>query len=220
MDFKRRCSMIVDFKKNSSVKFLKRPKIFYPLLLLCIVASVLFLDKPFALFFVAFRSDWTDLLSSLLHLFTPYLTLIVLPCLFFFARFLQRRERKSRKLWYLSFATAVPLLVASILTVVFGRASPERLFMHNEMPFHLFDWDPAFRSFPSLLSCNIAAWGTALSRIYPKRSLRFSLGGFFVGLLPAALTTCFFSDALAGIAIGSILAGMVFTVMRRELSFS
>ncbi len=216
--------MIVDFKKKPFVKstrlFLSRPKILYPLLVVCIVALYFFLDKPFALFFLSTKSDWQDLLFLINGLMNPFLSLVLLPSLFFFVRFLQRRERKSRKLWYLCFATSISILLASFLSVTFGRATPERLLLQNEMLFRFFEWNPSFRSFPSISSCNIAALATGLALLSPKHSFKFYTIGIMLGFVPALLTICFLSDAFAGICIGMILAKAIYKVMRRELSFS
>lgn len=216
--------MIVKFKKKSLFKpskyFLEHPKVLLPLLAICIVASYFFIDKPFALFFASFKTDWMDILSLINSLMTPFFTLLLFPFLFFFIRFVQRKERKSRKLWYLCFATALPIFAASFLNVIVGRSNPEWLFTHKEEIFRLFGWNPSFHSFPSVTSCNIAAIGAGLCLLYPKKSLNFLIIGILGGMIPALLNFCFVSDALAGICIGMLLARVIFRTMRKELSFS
>lgn len=219
--------MIVKFKKPKTSKISKisklplhNPKIFYPLLAALIVACALFLDKPFALFFSSFQSDWKDLLVLVNSIMNPYLSLLLFPTLFFFVRFVQRKERKSRKLWYLSFATALPLFLTSFLQVLFGRSNPDWFFTHKEIIFRFFEWNSSFHSFPSSTACNIAGIGSALAYVYPKYSARFFLGGTLLGLVPAVLNACFLSDSLAGICCGVLLSMFIYKTMRKELSFS
>lgn len=216
--------MIIEFKKNPFLKpsrfFRENSKVFYPLLIFCIVASYFFIDKPFALFFSSFKSDWLDILFLVNSLMNPFFTLLLFPTLFFFARFIKKKERKSRKLWYLCFATALPIFLATFLTIIVGRSTPAWLFIHKEMIFRFFEWNPSFHSFPSTTSCNIGALGAALCYLYPKQSYKFFPLGILVGMIPALLTLCFVSDALAGMCIGMLLARTVFKLMRKEISFS
>lgn len=216
--------MIIEFKKKSLLKpskfFLERPKLLLPLLGICIVASYFFIDKSFALFFATHKNEWMDILYLINSLMTPFFTLLLLPFLFFFVRFLQRKDRKSRKLWFLCFATALPIFFASFVGVIIGRSNPEWLFLHKEMAFRFFQWNSTFHSFPSITSCNIAALGAGLALVYPKQSLKFFFAGLLGGMIPAVLTLCFVSDALAGIFIGMLLARAVFRAMRKEISFS
>ncbi|MES2199311.1 MAG: phosphatase PAP2 family protein [Chlamydiota bacterium] len=216
--------MIIEFKKNSFLKpsrfFRENSKIFYPLLIVFIVASYFFIDKSFALFLSSFKSDWLDILFLVNNLMNPFFTLLLFPFLFFFIRFVQRKERKSKKLWYLSFATALPIFAATFLAIIVGRSTPAWLFIHKEMIIRFFQWNPSFHSFPSVTSCNIGALAAALCYLYPKHSYKFFFLGVFVGMIPALLALCFVSDALAGICIGMLGARLVFKIMRRELSFS
>jgi hypothetical protein len=215
--------MIIEFKKNPFHKpsrFLREnSKIFYILLAICIVASYFFIDKPFALFFISCKSDWFDILLLINSLMTPFFTLLLLPSLFFFVRFVRRKERKSRKLWYLSFATAIAIFAASFLSVLVGRANPAWFVIHKEMIFRFFEWNGSFHSFPSTTACNAGALGAALCYLYPKQSYKFFIASILIGMIPAVLTLCFVSDALAGLCVGMIFARIVFKVMRKELSF-
>lgn len=216
--------MIIEFKKNQHLKpsrfFRENYKIFYPLLIVCIVACYFFIDKPFALFFSSFKTDWLDILSLINNLMNPSFALLVFPSLFFFIRFVQRKERKSKKIWYLSFATAIPILLVTFLNILVGRSSPSWLLAHNEMIFRSFQWNPSFHSFPSTTSCNIGAIGAALCYLYPKHSYKLFPSSIVLGIVPAVLSTCFLSDALAGTCIGMLLARGVFKLMRKEMSFS
>lgn len=216
--------MIIEFKKNPFLKpsrfFRENAKIFYPLLAICIVASYFFIDKSFALYISSFKSDWIDILFLINNLMNPFFTLLLFPFLFFFTRFIRKKERKSRKLWYLSFATALPIFLTSFLAIIIGRSNPNWLILHNEMIFRLFQWNPSFHSFPSATSCNIGALGAALCYLYPKQSLKIFPLTILIGFIPALLALCFLSDALAGISIGMLLARAIFKIMRREISFS
>jgi|GEM_PF-2839810 len=216
--------MIIKFKKPKPFKlstlFFESPKIVYPAILLLILASYFFLDKPFAIFFTSLPSEVRDILGLFNTLLTPFFTLLLFPFLFFFVRFIQRKERKSRKLWYITYATALSIFLGSILQVIVGRSCPGWFFAHGEMTFRLFQWNPEFHSFPSITSCNIGALTTAFGCLYPKHSTKLFFVGMVAGTIPAVLSFCFIGDAFAGICIGMIVAVAVFKAMRREMSFS
>lgn len=211
--------MIIDFKKNKPSQFFsKNPNVLYGTFFLLIVASYLFLDKSFALFTQTLGPDIKGVLSPLNGLMDPFFAALLLPFLYFFVRFIQKREKKSRKFLYVSLTTTLAIFAAKILQVLIGRSSPDWLFFHGEMSFRLFGWNPHFHSFPCATSASIAALMTALSTLNEKKTLLLFSLGVTLGFIPALLSLCFLSDALAGIVLGVFLCKYLGKRIQRELS--
>jgi membrane-associated phospholipid phosphatase len=214
--------MIVDFKKKTKTgksPFKHKSKYILACSLAIIVLLSYFIDKPFALFFYSLKGDLQEPLELINRLFSPMLSLLVFPSLFFVIRFLARQERKSRKFWFLSLAIPLATLPVKVLEIIFGRSDPDWLFSHQEMTMRLFNWDPSFHSFPSDISSTIGAIATCLALVYPKKSRRFFIGGACLSLVPALSTTCFLTDALVGAGIGFVASSFLYNTMRKELSF-
>lgn len=196
-----------------------RAKIVLPAFALVTGTSYLFLDHRFALFCNSWPSAIKDLLHLAVGLLNPTFCVLLFSSLFFLVKFVQRREKASRKLWFLSLALAPSILLANTLNMIVGRASPLWFFNHGDAPLRFFQWNPAFHSFPSSSSCAIAALFTSFACLYPSRANLFIALSVFVGVVPSLITECFFSDSLFGIAIGMSVAFSVFKAMKRSISF-
>lgn len=215
--------MIIPFRKKhftlSPTCLLDFKKVLFPILFLFIVSSFFFLDKTLALFFTSQPSVVRAPFLFLERLFCPFFWAFFTPSLFFFIRFIKRKEKKSRKFWYLSLAFPLIIFACKILEVFFGKANPEWLFTHHETPFRFLEWNLSFHSFPSMASASIATFMISLSCILSSTARPYLLiGGFLLSLSPVISTHAFLSDAIAGFALGGIGAQWIFRVMRRELS--
>ncbi len=214
--------MIIDFKRKgfsiSSTFLLDHIKVVSILYLCLIVASYFFIDKSLAAFF--------NSLSPIAHypflliekLFCPIAWALITPTVFFYIRFILRKEKKSRKLWYVSLAIPLTALICKILEVSFGRATPEWFFLHQESPFRFLEWNHSFHSFPSITAVTIAALATSLSCILAKYRFFLLTGGALLTFVPVISANCFLSDALAGFYVGAVLAQWIFKMMRKEIS--
>ncbi len=216
--------MIVPFRKKhftlSPLCILQYKKITFPVLFLLTLASFLFADKPFSLFFQSIPTEIKACFIFIERLFSPFFWALVFPSLFFFVRFIKRKEKKSRKFWYLSVAFPASILSCKILEVLFGRAYPEWLFTHYEAHFRFFEWNPSFHSFPSLASTSIATFAICFSCILSSKARPYLLvAGFFLSLSPALSTHAFLSDTLAGFTLAGFMSQWVFQSMRKEVSF-
>ena len=215
--------MIVEFKKKyfsklSATFLLEHIKIAAALFLFFILISFFFLDKSFALYFQAVSSSIKEPFLLIEKLFCPIFWSLLAPTLFFFIRFVLKQEKKSRNFWFLSLALPLPVFACKILEVILGRATPEWFFLHLEAPFRLFQWDPSFHSFPSMVSCTIAAFATALSCIIPKSRLYILLGGLILSFSPVITTSSFLSEAIAGLFLGSVVVQWIYKKVKREMS--
>lgn len=215
--------MIIEFKKKylsklSTTFLLEHVKTTGVIFLFFILISFFFLDKSFALYFQLIYPLAKEPFLLIEKLFCPIFWSLITPTLFFLIRFVLKQEKKSRKFWYLSFAIPLSVFACKIVEVLFGRASPEWFFLHQEAPFRLFQWNPSFHSFPSMTSCTIAAFASALACIIPKYRLYIFLTGFVFCFSPVITTTNFLSDAFAGMFIGGITAQWIYRKIRREIS--
>ncbi len=217
--------MIIDFKNFRTKKFspsstflLDHIKIVSVVFLVLIIVSSLFLDKPLALCFNSFPAVFHELFHFLSKLFCPIAWILILPAVFFYIRFLMRKEKKSRKIWYLSLVIPLSVLLGKILALMIGKANPEWFFLHGETPFRFFQWDRSFHSFPSMTALTIAAFGASLAAVFSNFRLPLLFAGLAFSFAPALATDCFLSDSLAGIYVGSIAAQWIFRKVRREIS--
>jgi hypothetical protein len=209
--------MIIKLKKQN-LFFSKNPNLIYAVSFLFIVASYLFLDKSFALFAKSLGSELKGALTPFYNLMDPFFIILALSFLYFFVRFIQKKEKKSRKFLLVSLATTLVVFAVKILQVLIGRSSPEWFFYHKEMAFRLLNWNPHFHSFPSATSAVIATLTNALAMLNTNKSRLFLSLGFFLGIIPSLLNVCFLSDALGGIGIGFFLGKYLCKRMQRELS--
>lgn len=212
--------MIIPFKKpkNSlSASFIiDRIHVIFPIFFLSILLCILFIDKPAAQFLSHIPYSLFESLSFFLKLFTPMLWTLVLPFAFFYLRFFLRKDRKSRKIWYLSLALPITLLICFALQRIIGKASPEWFFSHQDVPFRFFETNALFHSFPSAHSSVIACLGVGFAALYPKKGLLLIIISAFLSLLPAVISYSFFSDALAGLFTGALTAQFVYKKFRRD----
>jgi len=217
--------MIIDFKNFRKKKFspsstflLDHIKITSVIFLVLIIGSSLFLDKPLALCFNSFPAVFHELFGFFSKLFCPIAWSLILPTVFFYIRFLMRKEKKSRKVWYVSLAIPLSVLLCKILALVIGKANPEWFFFHGETPFRFLQWNRSFHSFPSITAVTIAAFAASLAAVFSNFRLPLLFAGLAFSFAPALATNCFLSDSLAGIYVGSIAAQWVFRKVRREIS--
>ncbi len=215
--------MIINFKKKrflaSSTYLLDNFKVFSSIFLILILISCFFIDKPLATFFFAMPSIFKDLFGLIEKIFCPIFWIVITQSAFFYVRFILRREKKSRKLWYVSMAIVLSIFLAKIIDLSFGRANPEWFFLHQESPFRFFEWNNSFHSFPSITSVTIATFATSLSCVISKARSYLLLAAFVLSFIPVLSTSCFLSDALAGFYVGTIAAQWIFQKMRKEISF-
>ncbi|MBX9922554.1 MAG: phosphatase PAP2 family protein [Rhabdochlamydiaceae bacterium] len=216
--------MIIPFRRKrftlSPTCLLDFKKVVFPILLLLIVASFIFLDKPLALFFNSISPVLHAPFILIERLFCPFFWALITPALFFFVRFIKKKEKKSRKFWYLSLAFPLLILSCKVLEVFLGKANPEWFFTHQEIPFRFFEWNPSFHSFPSMESTCIATFAIALSCILSSRARPYLLvAGFLLSLSPVISTHAFLSDALGGFALAGFMTQWIFQVLRRDISF-
>ena len=214
--------MIIDFKKKhfspSSTFLLDHIKTVSVLFLVLIIGSSLFLDKSLALCFHASPVVFHELFGFFGKLFCPIAWSLITPAAFFYVRFILRREKKSRKFWYVSLAIPLSVLLCKILELIIGKANPEWFFLHEESPFRFFEWNRSFHSFPSMTAVTIAAFATSLAAVLSNWRLPLLFVGLLLSLTPVLSTDCFLSDSIAGIYVGSIAAQWIFRKVRREVS--
>lgn len=216
--------MIIDFKKKrflqSSTYLIDQIKWVCLVFLVLIVGSCLFLDKPTALFFSKAPLTIQELFRFFEKICCPFFWILATQAVFFYVRFIIRKEKKSRKFWYISLAVVLSIFLAKVIALCFGRATPDWFLIHGEAPFRFFEWNPSFHSFPSLTSVTISAFAASLACILPKSRLYLLVGGFVLSFIPVITTSSFLSDALLGYLVGTLVSQWVFGKMRRELSIT
>ena len=214
--------MIINFKKKafslSSTYLIDHIKVIASIFFILIVTSCLFLDKPLAIFFTDLSFSIKAPFLAIEKLFCPMLWILAPQAIFFYIRFFLKKEKKSRKIWYVSLSIPLAIIACKILQLFFGKATPEWFFLHQETPFRFFEWNASFHSFPCMASVIIATFASSLSCLMSKSRAPLLLAGFFVSLFPVLSANAFLSDALAGFLLGSLSAQWIFRKMKREAS--
>ncbi len=214
--------MIIHFKKKvlaiSSTFLLDHIKIISAAYLSLIVVSYLFIDKNLALFFNTLSPQVHAPFLLIGKICCPVAWVLILPSIFFYIRFVLRKERKSRKVWFMSLALPLTILTCKLLELLLGKATPEWFFLHQETPFRFLEWNRSFHSFPSITSATIAALMVSLSCAFAKHRFFLLVGGALLAFAPVVASACFLSDAIAGSYVGGVISQWVFQKVRREIS--
>jgi hypothetical protein len=214
--------MIIKFKKKGltlpSTFLLDNIKIISVIYLFLIVGSYVCIDKTLALYFQTLSPLVQAPFLFIGKVCCPIAWILILPAIFFYIRFVMRREKKSRKVWYMSLALPLVILACKLLELILGKATPEWFFLHQETPFRFFEWNKSFHSFPSITSATIAGIFVSLSCVFAKQRFFLLIGGALLVFAPVITSTCFLSDALAGFYVGGIISQWVFQKVRREVS--
>jgi hypothetical protein len=213
--------MIIEFKKLKkdpiSASYYGKAAIFSIFAISC--CFFFFWDQPFAMACQSIPEGIIKLCSLIYYIFDPFFCVVTLSSLFFFMKFVQKRERAGYKLCFISLSLAISLFLASILKMIVSRSNPEWFFLHGRESFQMRGIASSFYSLPSFVSCTIGAIASSCSLLYPQKAALLLLCSFCMGIIPSLTLHCFFSDALLGLSLGIGISRAIFTVMKKEFAF-
>jgi len=115
----------------------------------------------------------------------------------------------SKLLVYLFVTVALSGLTVSLLKNVIGRARPK---FHDELgslAFHPFSFDYSFAAFPSGHATTIGALAGVLAIIWPRARVPVLLAGAWFAATRFLIASHYFTDAVAGYALGLAFAYFV-----------
>lgn len=211
-----------------------------PLVLISIIISIIFLDKPIAIQAYLFstqilkyqQSPTNPLSGHLFNLLTElsYLLITLFFPIYFFSTisksYKNNKNLKFKKLLdslgFMSFSMALAFFMKSSLQEFFGRFgpryadSPTLIFLRNKNldGFHLLH---QAGSFPSGHMCVYGAGLMALALCYPRLKYLFLILGFLLGLSLILLNYHFLSDVIAGSYLG-ISISLAMRYLDRQLT--
>jgi lipid A 4'-phosphatase len=181
-------------------------------LLLLVLASIAFVDRPVAWFF--HDSNWSlrDVFQFITQfgLSKGYLIIAAVLCLSL--RLAAWRARDARlaaalvqnayRALFLFLAVAVSGLVTDLIKIVVGRARPKLLFADG---FHGFTWGATqsdYWSFPSGHATTVAALAVGLTLLWPRGAALYAALALLVAASRIIIGVHYVSDVLMGLAIG------------------
>jgi lipid A 4'-phosphatase len=117
---------------------------------------------------------------------------------------------------FLFTAVAVSGMVADIFKIIVGRARPKLLFADGTYGFTWFGWRADHWSFPSGHAATAAAVMTVLWCLWPRPLWLYVVGAALVAMSRVMTSQHYFSDVIAGAAIGVIVARVLATWLLRQ----
>jgi undecaprenyl-diphosphatase len=106
-------------------------------------------------------------------------------------------------------AVASAGLLADLLKIIFGRARPKLLFLDGSYGFTWGATQPDHWSFPSGHATTIAALATALYLLWPRGLPLYLVAAALVVASRFIIGAHYFSDALAGAALGCFVSWVI-----------
>jgi lipid A 4'-phosphatase len=181
-------------------------------LLLLVLASIAFVDRPVAWFFHDSNRSLRDVFQFITQfgLSKGYLIIAAVLCLSL--RLAAWRARDARlaaalvqnayRALFLFLAVAVSGLVTDLIKIVVGRARPKLLFADG---FHGFTWGATqsdYWSFPSGHATTVAALAVGLTLLWPRGAALYAALALLVAASRIIIGVHYVSDVLMGLAIG------------------
>ena len=112
----------------------------------------------------------------------------------------------SKLLVFLFASVALSGLTASLLKNVIGRARPKFYDELGSLAFHPFSFDASFAAFPSGHAATIGALAGALAIVWPRARVPLLLAGAWIAATRFLIAAHYFTDAVAGYALGLAFA--------------
>jgi lipid A 4'-phosphatase len=193
--------------------------------LAAIVLSVLFLDRPLAVWARA-QSDGVHATFRFITQFGVSTGYLVATSLAFLALRLAARRSAKRATQFIAWsyvpgfvflAIAASGIVVDILKALVGRARPKLLFADEAVfAFSLFGRQADYWSFPSGHAATIVALATALTYLWPGGLPVYLLAALLVGASRVIITAHYLSDVIAGSFIALLVTVYLKQVFERS----
>lgn len=195
------------------------------LLLLSLLLSIAFVDRPVARFFHDSDPSMRQVFQFITQFGLSKGYLVIAALLFVtlrLAAFGARHERlaatlalHARRALFLFVAVAGAGVVADVVKLIFGRARPKLLFADGA---YGFTWGAAqadYWSFPSGHAATVAALAVGLYRLWPRGLPLYLVVALLVAASRIIITAHYVSDVLMGAAIGGGVAWAVWNGFAR-----
>jgi lipid A 4'-phosphatase len=181
-------------------------------LLLAVLASIVFVDRPVAWFFHESGRSLRDAFQVITQFGLGKGYLVITAVLFLGLRLTAWRARDARlagalaqmahRALFLFLAIAISGLVTDVVKIVCGRARPKLLFADGS---HGFTWGAMhadYWSFPSGHATTMAALAVGLYLLWPRGVVLYAALALLVAASRIIIGAHYVSDVLMGLAIG------------------
>jgi membrane-associated phospholipid phosphatase len=184
--------------------------------LLFVLICYLFIDVPLAQYFEHLSKPLEASANFLTNLIDPKYQLYVWPILYFFFRFLFKRELLGNRCLLILISISMSNLFTEVLKKMLGRARPELLFSQGQYGFTFLTDSNLYSSFPSGHACTIGAICGAFACFYPRLWPPLLLLSLVLAFTRVILTMHFLSDIIGGVVIGLLIAQWIYKVMKKD----
>jgi membrane-associated phospholipid phosphatase len=202
--------------------YVAHSKIVIGLLVVFVYFSILFIDKPLAVYLYSLFGH-VGVVASFKG--SPTLFILVIPLLLL--PLLVRRIIKCEVVKFdlaliaCALGQAATQILNSCLKVIFGRSWPlhhhPALIGDGIYQFKFFQFDPSFHSFPSGHAASISALMTILWAAYPKFRTAYAAATLAMSVALVVGDYHFLSDVLAGVWVGCFVASPFLTLLRGHI---
>jgi lipid A 4'-phosphatase len=189
-------------------RWVKRLALGAALTVLAVILSILYVDRPVALFFHAqseqLRAVFTFItqfgLSAgyLIGAAITFAALHIAARLRRFAPLADRLRAYSQVPLFFFTAIAIPGLAVDLIKIVFGRARPKLLFSNGESSFAWWGTQADYWSFPSGHTANAVAIALAVSMIWPRYRVPAAIFAALIAASRIVVTAHYVSDVIMG----------------------
>jgi len=209
--------MIVRFpKKGRGFLFLNHFGLVLILTAIAVAVCYFWVDLPLAKLAESLPKEWRTPVKLVTILIDPKTQLFAWPLLFFFFRFLWKRELFANRALLVLVSIALSNVVTELLKRGFCRARPELFFSQDLYGFFPFHFSSVYTSFPSGHACTIGALCGAFACLYPHRWFSLFLLSSILASTRILLNAHFIGDVIGGVIVGFLVAGWCYKVMKQE----
>lgn len=182
--------------------------------------SILFLDKPLAIFFHQLPiTPYKWILQGITYFGTASAYFISLSGLFVVTRYLYRNKKWTEYFRFLLLSLTVSTLVCLVLKVTLGRARPELFFDKGLYGFYGFQKSSLFWSFPSGHTSTIMSLVFAICVLFPRAFYWTIFFGLTVVASRVMLTQHFLADVMMGSYLALLEVGVLAYFFKRMLAY-
>jgi len=182
-----------------------------------VVLSILYLDRPIAVYFHALEHGKNLLILNCvtaLGVAPAYMALFAVLILLF--RYVCRNQLYEARVWFLFLCLSLSNVICLVLKITLGRARPELLFDKQLYGFYGIHKQSSYWSFPSGHTTTIMSIALGLCVVFPRYCYAFILMGLTVVASRVMLTQHYLSDVMMASYLVLLEVGILLYWLRRK----
>lgn len=180
------------------------------LMMLILVLSYLYLDKPIAIYFHQLDLRHSFHILSMLTVLGKWQIYVLLFFLMAAAgEYFKIESLWRHRLWFLFLCAFVPNLICLVLKICLGRARPDLFFESQLYGFYWFKFQKNYWSFPSGHTTTIMSMAAGFSILWPRYLIYFFIFGLMIVSTRVLLYHHYLSDVLSAFYLTIITVGLM-----------